>query len=85
MCDFYLECSKVALKETEPTSWQVQENVWNILRACNLTTLLLYHPIMPSLTEELWQRLEKGANNDQKQSILDQKYPSRADLIDHKV
>jgi valyl-tRNA synthetase len=75
-CDFYLESTKPILKETS-SSLNVQENVWNILRASNNYTLLMYHPFMPSLTEELWQRHNqlKGES-----SILDQKYPSFSDL-----
>jgi valyl-tRNA synthetase len=75
-CDFYLESTKPVLK-TDDYSLSVQDNVWNILRLCNSHTLLMYHPFMPSLTEELWQRLN-GLNGES--SILDHKYPSYADL-----
>ena len=82
-CDFYLEASKPVLKTNDDNEINVQENVWNILRAANYYTLLMYHPFIPSITEELWHRLNEVKDN--QSSILDNKYPSFNDLAKIKV
>lgn len=76
-CDFYLESTKPILKADSDLSFR--ENIWNILRQCNNYTLLLYHPFIPSITEELWQRNNHGGSCE---SILDAKYPSSGDIMD---
>ncbi len=47
-CDWYIEISKLRIKE---------EAVQKILITVLETTLRLLHPIMPFVTEEIWQRL----------------------------
>ncbi len=73
-CDFYLESTKPLLKSNNHV---MQEIVWNILRNINSTILILYHPFIPSITEELWQRINNNNTNinDQKLSILECEYP----------
>ena len=48
-CDWYVEISKVSIKKK-----QTQFILFNVLKA----SLQLLHPIMPFITEELWQALD---------------------------
>ena len=82
-CDFYLETTKPIFKQ-KSNNFELEEIVWNILRNCNYYSLLMYHPIMPSITEELWQRnLGFGATNFNPQngsSILGCSFPDTNDM-----
>ena len=85
-CDFYLEASKPVLKSEHCEDFALQELVWNILRNCNLYSILMYHPFMPSITEEIWQKnfgfSVKDKREEKQSSILDQNYPNPADLVE---
>lgn len=79
LCDWYLELSKPLLvdpntaPETETTLLYVLENV-----------LCLLHPMMPFITEELWQRLPKHPSAPR--SIMLAPYPDvSAAAVDHKA
>ena len=76
--DFYLESTKPLLKSDDH---ELLENVWNVLRVCNKSALIMYHPFMPSITEEIWQ-LNSGFSDNSKKftSILDFEYPKRLNL-----
>jgi valyl-tRNA synthetase len=50
-CDWYVELKKLRIQE-QPES---QANLRNLLKAFEISLRLL-HPVMPFLTEELWQR-----------------------------
>jgi valyl-tRNA synthetase len=54
-CDWYIELSKpfVTAKEITPQSTAVKKRIIYILES----SLRLLHPMMPFITEELWQRL----------------------------
>ncbi len=52
-CDWYLEVAKLALREGE--DGPVRAVLHHVLES----TLRLLHPIMPFITEELWQRLPR--------------------------
>lgn len=54
-CDWYIELAKPRLSEKEdPESKLVAQTIlWKVLT----TNLLLLHPIMPFITEEIWQKL----------------------------
>jgi len=69
-CDWYLELKKLRL---EPESGLTPD--WRNLLAAFETALRLLHPVMPFLTEELWQRLAEGAANRPK-SIAVARYPA---------
>ena len=71
-CDFYLESTKPLLKSNNN---EMQEIVWNILRNINNTILVMYHPFIPSITEELWQRINNTNRKNNNLSILDCEYP----------
>jgi len=57
-CDWYVELKKLRLEEG--SGWNAD---WRNILAAFETALRLLHPVMPFLTEELWQRLAKGQAN----------------------
>jgi len=65
-CDWYVELAKPRLRGDSDTRKQVQYLLWKILE----TTLRLLHPVMPFITEELWQALPHSG-----QSIMMSHYP----------
>ena len=86
--DFYLECSKIVFKTEAATDFALEELVWNILRICNYHCLVVYHPIMPSLTEELWQNnagFGLNSSSEMVSSILDAPYPDETTFLALKV
>jgi valyl-tRNA synthetase len=72
-CDWYLEIKKAQLK---PESGLTQE--WRNLLAAFEAALRLLHPVMPFLTEEIWQRLSPATPSRQK-SIALASYPKAND------
>jgi len=73
LCDWYLELSKPALSGTAPRP-QVGEVVLTVLDR----SLRLLHPVMPYLTEELWQRLP-GRQRIHPETIVLAPYPEALD------
>ncbi|MGE5570188.1 MAG: valine--tRNA ligase [Rhodospirillales bacterium] len=55
-CDWYLEIKKLRFKENSGLDAH-----WRNLLTIFEVSLRLLHPVMPFLTEELWQRLAKGS------------------------
>jgi valyl-tRNA synthetase len=77
-CDWYLELAKGRLQADQPELRQpVQRNLVEILE----TALRLLHPVMPFMTESLWQALPKVDNS--VESIVVSSWPEPLDgLID---
>jgi valyl-tRNA synthetase len=75
-CDWYLEITKPVLREAHPE----QEETKLVLAYVLETSLRLMHPLMPFLTEDLWQRTPRPASR--KSSIAFGPYPSAADGIE---
>lgn len=77
ICDVYLELIKPIVyddsEENADRRWAAQATLWISLE----TGLRLLHPMMPYVTEELWQRLPgRGTlGADEPQSIMLAKYP----------
>jgi valyl-tRNA synthetase len=77
MCDVYLELIKPIVQsndeETKDARWAAQATLWVALE----TQLRGLHPMMPFITEELWQRLPgRGTlGENEKTSIMLTEYP----------
>ena len=77
ICDVYLELIKPVVynndDENQDRRWAAQATLWIAIE----TGLRLLHPMMPYVTEELWQRLPgRGTlGEDEPESIMLAKYP----------
>ena len=71
LADYYLEAMKPVMKGTDE---QAKKAALNTLYICLDYSLKMLHPIMPYITEELWQRLPhiKGS---QAESIVIAQFP----------
>lgn len=71
LCDIFIENSKSILSDGSPEEQSsTQQTLYHALDAA----LRLMHPIMPYVTEELWQRLPKSKDNTC-QTIMLASYP----------
>ncbi|MEO1078025.1 MAG: valine--tRNA ligase [Pseudomonadota bacterium] len=73
-CDWYLELSKVALRDDDPDK---QRAVRHTLIQVLEQSLRALHPFMPFITEEIWQSV-KGLAGRSGDSIVLQPYPRSA-------
>ena len=58
-CDWYVEVSKAKLRDDT-----LRETCLAVQDLCLRQTLLLLHPVTPFITEELWQRLGYGGEDE---------------------
>ncbi|MCH8060588.1 MAG: valine--tRNA ligase, partial [Proteobacteria bacterium] len=72
-CDWYLELSKPVLQSNQ-TSADAKRGTQNTLVNVLETLLRLLHPIMPFITEEIWQQVAPRAGIDA-ETIMLQPYP----------
>jgi valyl-tRNA synthetase len=82
-CDWYLELSKPVLNNDASTDAEkrgTRHTLVNVLESL----LRLLHPIMPFITEEIWQRVGPLAGIDA-DSIMTQSFPQFGDTADEQV
>lgn len=72
-CDWYLELSKPILTSGESTAAQLCGTRWTLVTVLE-NLLRLLHPIMPFITEEIWQRIAPLTHISGK-TIMLQAYP----------
>jgi len=72
LCDTYVEYIKPSL--SDPNNPEFLSSLL-ILHSCVLTSLKMLHPIMPFVTEELYQRLPFLPNERRKESIMIDSFP----------
>jgi valyl-tRNA synthetase len=75
VCDVYLEISKPVFADTSAENAEQVRLTQATLYVILETFLRLTHPIMPFLTEELWQRLPQRSLVDASPSIMVAAYP----------
>ena len=77
-CNWYLELSKSILKDDDQSKLeQKHATQLNLLYTLD-ATLKCLHPIIPFITEELWQTINTGQK---KSSIMVENYPNSNDFI----
>jgi len=64
-CDWYVEIAKIQLRDES-----IKLNTQRVLRYVLDMALRMLHPIMPHITEEVWQLVPKTANCDAKAIIV---------------
>jgi valyl-tRNA synthetase len=74
LCDWYIELAKDALYGQDEAA---KASARAVLTHCLDTSLRLLHPIMPFITEELWQTLQAQVGARWGDSIMIARYPER--------
>jgi valyl-tRNA synthetase len=82
-CDWYLELSKAALNEEKGSA--TRKAAQTVLAHALETALRLLHPIMPFITEEIWQTLPEGVRSQKSgvrsESIMVAAYPKADETL----
>jgi valyl-tRNA synthetase len=73
-CDWYIEFAKATLNQSQAEPNLLMGTRYTLMAVLE-ELLRLLHPIMPFITEELWQRLKPELNLTQPSSIMQQAYP----------
>ena len=70
LCDVYLELIKPVVKSTDtsPVGVAARQSALAVLYTCLRSGLLLLHPLMPFISEELWHRLPQAMTTEHQKS-----------------
>lgn len=80
-CDWYLELAKIILNSPDSKDIQLRGTRYTLIAVLEIT-LRLIHPLMPFITEEIWQRIARLLGNEGA-TIMLQSYPQSEDnLVD---
>jgi len=82
-CDWYLELSKPSLLNTDSNETDRKGTQQTLLIVLN-NILKLLHPMMPFITEEIWQSLRQPLGLSEK-SIMQAQYPQPTNTVDQKA
>ncbi len=77
LCDWYLEISKVQLSDEK-----ISLNTKRVLRYVLDNTLRLLHPIMPHITEKIWQ-LIPNVKNEKNDALIKADFPLYIDKLNY--
>jgi valyl-tRNA synthetase len=77
LCDWYIELAKEAFYGEDAAAKRAAQGV---LTHCLDVSLRLLHPLMPFITEELWQTLKAQVGLRGPESIMIAPYPARAEV-----
>lgn len=80
-CDWYLELSKPILTSTESSPEELRGTRQTLVSVLE-NILRLLHPIMPFITEEIWQRIAPLIDKN-KPSIMLEHYPEVNEMLHH--
>ena len=80
-CDWYLELSKPVLFNDEGSEASKRGTRWTLVRVFD-TLLKLLHPIMPFITEEIWQTIKPLVGNTNDTIMLEPFPVANPDVID---
>jgi len=85
-CDWYLELAKPALSDEDLSADKTKKKQQHIATRKTLVQILegilrLSHPIIPFITEEIWQRVAPLAELSSTESIMMQAYPISQDAL----
>jgi valyl-tRNA synthetase len=76
MCDVYVEAAKPVLNDATNAEFHIK---YNVMKICLITALKLLHPIMPFITEEIYQRIRVttalSESSELHESIMTLNYP----------
>ncbi|XP_021275468.1 valine--tRNA ligase, mitochondrial 1 isoform X2 [Herrania umbratica] len=75
-CDIFIEAIKPYFAGDNPAFSSERNSAQDALWVCLESGLRLLHPLMPFVTEELWQRLPGVKSHTRKESIMICEYPS---------
>lgn len=73
LCDVFIEATKPFT--TDETPEDIKESVKNTIYTCLESALRLVHPVMPYVSEDLWQRLPRRPD-DKSETIMLCSYPT---------
>ena len=77
ICDVYVEAAKPVLNDANNSEFHIK---YNVMKICLINALKLLHPIMPFMTEEIYQRIRVTTalteSSELNESIMTLKYPT---------